>query len=177
MESGLLLPAAEAKKVLEKRLQKTAKFSSPAKPAASTTPNNQLQISGREQGFFNDDDYCTCYSDLIGKEFNKSELEVASIMLNLSHPVVYERGATRLGTRILRHPWLRKSIQPRIFRVIDYKLMAKKKGFSIPVMKQAVSARQRIFRKARQRKIAILRYKRLKLLSCQKKILFLDSSS
>ena len=35
MESGLL-PAAEAKKVLEKKLQKTGKFSSPTKSAAST---------------------------------------------------------------------------------------------------------------------------------------------
>ena len=48
MESGLL-PAAEAKKVLERKLQKTGKFSSPAKSAAST-PKNPLQISDREQG-------------------------------------------------------------------------------------------------------------------------------
>ena len=43
MESGLL-PAAEAKKGLEKKLQKTGKFSSPTKSAASTqeaSPNQQ----------------------------------------------------------------------------------------------------------------------------------------
>lgn len=62
------------------------------------------------------DNYCTRYSDLIEKEFNKSELEVASIMLNLSHPVVFERGATRPRTR---QPWLRKSFQPHIFPVVD----------------------------------------------------------
>ncbi|KAL0699737.1 hypothetical protein Bca4012_055859 [Brassica carinata] len=120
------------------------------------------------------DNCCTRYGDLIEKEFNKSELEVASIMLNLSHPVVYESGATRPRTRILRQPWLRKSIQPHLFL---HNLLAKKEGFSIHVMKQAVSALLRIFRKYRQRRIAILRSKRLKLLSCQKKTLFLDSSS
>ncbi|KAG2321203.1 hypothetical protein Bca52824_014416 [Brassica carinata] len=118
------------------------------------------------------DNCCTRYGDLIEKEFNKSELEVASVMLNLSHPVVYESGATRPRTRILRQPWLRKSTQPHIFLVINFK-----RGFSIQVMKQAVSALLRIFRKYRQRRIAILRSKRLKLLSCQKKTLFLDSSS
>lgn len=66
------------------------------------------------------DNCCTRYGDLIEKEFNKSELEVASIMLNLSHPVVYESGATRPRTRILRQPWLRKSIQPHLFLVINF---------------------------------------------------------
>ncbi|KAL0760414.1 hypothetical protein Bca101_076564 [Brassica carinata] len=209
MESGLL-PAAEAKKVLERKLQKTGKFSSPAKSAAST-PKNPLQISDREQGnkktnqpprsgrkilktttrvmislsqlvginfknkekslsvVFVNDDHCTRYSDLIEKEFNKSELEVASIMLKLSHPVVYETtslpfvgGATKPRNHILRQPWLRKSD-------------TEKEDFSIPVLKeQAVSERQRMCREARQKRIAILRSKRLKLLSCQKKTLSLD---
>ncbi|CAF1982804.1 BnaC07g14880D [Brassica napus] len=165
MESGLL-PAAEAKKVLERKLQKTGKFSSPAKSAAST-PKNPLQISDLVN-----DDHCTRYSDLIEKEFNKSELEVASIMLKLSHPVVYETtsspfvgGATKPRNHILRQPWLRKSD-------------TEKEDFSIPVMKeQAVSECQRMCREARQKRIAILRSKRLKLLSCQKKTLSLDSSS
>ncbi|WZZ04475.1 hypothetical protein YC2023_090396 [Brassica napus] len=57
MEAGLL-PAAEATKVIEKKLQKTGTFSSPAKPAASIpqepAPNqnevtqNQPPRSGRK---------------------------------------------------------------------------------------------------------------------------------
>ncbi|CAN7050728.1 unnamed protein product [Brassica rapa subsp. trilocularis] len=118
------------------------------------------------------DDHCTRYGDLIEKEFNKSELEVASIMLKLSHPVVYETtsssfvgGANKPRTPILREPWLRKSD-------------TEKEDFSIPVMEeQAVTERQRMCREARQKRIVIRRSKRLKLLSCQKKTLSLDSSS
>ena len=143
------------------------------------------------------DDHCTRYSDLIEKEFNKSELEVASIMLKLSHPVVYETtslpfvgGATKPRNHILRQPWLRKSdVSNFVYTYNNFNLIAdffvekkiyhnfqtEKEDFSIPVLKeQAVSERQRMCREARQKRIAILRSKRLKLLSCQKKTLSLD---
>ncbi|WZZ72700.1 hypothetical protein YC2023_084070 [Brassica napus] len=178
MESGLL-PAAEAKKVLERKLQKTGKFSkkkgSDSKPTTKKRKKDSEDHDSRDDFFepiIVNDDHCTRYSDLIEKEFNKSELEVASIMLKLSHPVVYETtsspfvgGATKPRNHILRQPWLRKSD-------------TEKEDFSIPVMKeQAVSECQRMCREARQKRIAILRSKRLKLLSCQKKTLSLDSSS
>ena len=146
------------------------------------------------------DDHCTRYGDLIEKEFNKSELEVASIMLKLSHPVVYETtsssfvgGANKPRTPILREPWLRKSdVSNFVYTYNNFNLIAEifvqnkiyhnfqteKEDFSIPVMKeQAVTERQRMCREARQKRIVIRRSKRLKLLSCQKKTLSLDSSS
>ncbi|KAF8113726.1 hypothetical protein N665_0046s0072 [Sinapis alba] len=48
MESGLL-PAAEAKKVLEKKLQKTGKFSSPAKHAASTPRTSSKSVTEKKE--------------------------------------------------------------------------------------------------------------------------------
>ncbi|KAL0799829.1 hypothetical protein Bca101_055004 [Brassica carinata] len=47
-ESGLL-PAAEAKNVLEKRLQKTGKFSSPAKPTASTPRTSSKSLTEKKE--------------------------------------------------------------------------------------------------------------------------------
>lgn len=48
MESGLL-PAEKAKKVLEKKLQKGGKFSSPAKSAASTPRTSSKSVTAKKE--------------------------------------------------------------------------------------------------------------------------------